>query len=306
MYYSIYLIRYNIKINLFIKSYNYKYKKLKILILGCSFNFLSSTVAILAQESILRVHSSFPHFVLLVLGMFSSIRKKLLTRLILGGLSVVCAVLAARSRSVKLLIIKPPKRDEEYIIRPHTKCHDYGFDPRKYVEELGLDRKFDPYFFEWLKPSGFFDEKAGRRKKCNIPNGYPLKEICNILKVGVAIDKVQARYEEKWNNPNKTHYEVSMVIPDLQAYLPEDPTYPYHYHITLPFRGGSEYLIDAINDEIQSNNGGNFLFVDYVQNGGTLRIDPSKGLGAILSWYFYPGTSLHLSIDLYPQNQDMY
>jgi hypothetical protein len=247
--------------------------------------------------------------------MFSSTRKKLLTRLILGGLSVVCAVLAARSRSVKLLmvkpakedeeyIIRPAKEDEEYIIRPHTDGHDYGFDPSEYVEDEGLVGKFNPDFFEWLKPDGVFDKKANRLKKCKIPNGYPLKEICTIFKDGGAsINTVQARYEGKWNNPTKTHYEVSMVIPDLQAYLPEDPD--YHYHITLPFREGSEQLIDQINNDLLSDDG-KILVVDYVQIGGTLLINRSRGLGSILDRYFSPRAHLHLSIDLYPQDQDMH
>ena len=225
--------------------------------------------------------------------MFSSTRKRLLIRLILGGLSVVWAVLAARSRSVKLLMARPVKEEEEY-----TEGHDYGVDPRKYVEDEGLAEKFNSEFFEWLKPSGFFDKNALRLKKCKIPNGYPLKEICTILKVGAAINKVQARSEEKWKKPNQTHYEVSMVIPDLQAYLPKDHNYPYHYHITLPFSRGSSDMIDKINDEIESEKV-EILFVDFVQNGGTLRINRSKGLGAILSKYFHQSTPLHLSIDLY-------
>lgn len=204
-------------------------------------------------------------------------------------------------------MVKPAKEDEEYIIGPHTDGHDYGFDPREYVEQSELSLKFDTNFFEWLKPNGFFDKKANRLKKCKIPNGYPLKEICNILKVGGAINinTVQARYEGNWKNPTKTHYEVSMVIPDLQAYLPEDPDYPYHYHITLPFREGSERLIDQINNDLLSDYG-KILVVDYVQNGGTLLINRSRGLGSILDRYFSPRAHLHLSIDLYPQDQDMH
>ena len=85
--------------------------------------------------------------------------------------------------------------------------------------------KFDKMFFPWISDTGFYDERTRAVKRCKIPKGYPLLEICTILDRGyVEIQSLEAWFDKRWLNGDKWRHEVSMkLLPhiyiDIHTYI---------------------------------------------------------------------------------------
>ena len=80
-----------------------------------------------------------------------------------------------------------------YYQSGNTQIFIKDLEAREYVAFRGHSDKFDKMFFPWISDTGFYDERTRAVKRCKIPKGYPLLEICTILDRGyVEIQSLEA------------------------------------------------------------------------------------------------------------------
>jgi hypothetical protein len=200
--------------------------------------------------------------------MFPSMKKKIMKLIFCALLPVVIRALysakARRTGSKSLLNNTTRKKndDEEHIINQYLyemeSCGKadriemqmaqaarfrsgdpefFDYEPRGYVELMGLSGKFYGRFFEWMT-CGFV--RDGRFTKCKIPIGYPLTQVVQILK---------NEYLEA-TNVTPTHsgrfFCIEMTIPVLEPFSKGAKN---RFHITAAMNNGVKEILDRMTPE---------------------------------------------------------